>query len=261
MRLDSARAKLERARVHRSQLLEAGIDWLQRHGHQPLPMKRRIEPWQDGGEVVIYSVGESPLVVPTEVALILGDALSNYRVALDHAAWSLVIANGEPPRPDGVYFPIYAERVKFERAFAGKMPGVSDVTRQIVDRYQPFRNGEKFGDHPLYLLNEWNRFDKHRTLPVVAVLAASMSVELPGEYENFEILQRERARDPEYLTPGMDLVRIYGRRRDPSKDNDVRIKVGGTVTIAHESGRPLELLLERIDKVVDAAITELERAG
>lgn len=261
MNLTSSRAKFERARVHRSEFLKTGLKWLERHEGEPFPMGKRVEPWKDGGEVVIYSVGRFAKAVPDEIAAIVGDALFDYRAALDHLAWLLVpdVEKAKGRVADIVSFPLSSFREKFPDQFRRTMPGVDDVTRSIVARHQPFQNGAQSLEHPLAILHDWNRFDKHRVLPVMLVNATNVIVTVPEDFKNFEVIDTQRARDPQYLLPGMDLVHIYGHRRKPGMDHSVLIRVQAEVTIGHESGRPIEGVLDRIDTAVDNVLSEFER--
>lgn len=258
MLLASARAKFARAREHRETFMAAAGEWLMSLD-MTMPIEKRIEPWEDGGEVIIFSVGTIRLEPPLRIALLVGDALSNYRAALDHLAWQLVTASGTPPKPNQVYFPIGRDREQFAADLRRKMPGVGPVTGAIVKRYQPFQHGAQALDHPLWILAEWVGVDKHRAVPLFAHYSTEVGATVPDNFPNFRVMARERRDTIEYLLPGTDLIRIYGKRIEPGKDHGVRVKFGGQITIAHESGRTLEAVLDGADRVVDAILGEFER--
>jgi hypothetical protein len=225
-----------------------------------MPMQKRIEPWKDGGEVITYSMGQNHLEPPLRIALLVGDALSNYRAALDHLAWQLVTKDGTPPKPNQVYFPIGLDRLAFAADLRRKMPGVAPVTGSIVERYQPFQHGERARSHPLWILSEWVGVDKHRAVPLSVLYSTRVEATVPDGFPNFRVMAREGRAEPiEYLLPGTDLIRIYGKRIEPRKDPGALVRFGGQATIAHESGRTLEAVLDGVDRVVDAILGEFER--
>jgi hypothetical protein len=57
----------------------------------------------------IFRFGEAP-VVPPVLSAIIGDAVHNLRVSLDHLAWQLVLATGKTPGGD-TSFPIFTTRL------------------------------------------------------------------------------------------------------------------------------------------------------
>ena len=260
MKLTSPRAKFERARRHRSELMESGLTWLKEHAAGPMPVGKRVESWENGGEVIIYSVGTHPEKVDDEIALILGDALNDYRSALDHLAW-LLVPNDAKQRgrvAENIYFPVSDNEARFPQQFKTKMPGVGDVTRSIISRHQPYRNKSLVEDHPLWLLHHWNRADKHRVLPVIAVGASNLTAKVQNQFDNFEVLQQKIIPNHLYFLPGTDLLWLYGRRPNPKKEHGVLVKWGGSVVIAHEGGKSLEMVLNQIDAAVDAVLSEFE---
>ena len=123
---------------------------------------------------------------PEMLPLIVGDCLQNMRVALDHLAWALAELGGKEP-PRNTAFPIYIDRDDFHdqtkkgvptaRSGLGKMRALPEEARTIIEGLQPY-----YGDdpimHPLWVLNEYSRIDRHRTLSVMYSLS---------DYSDFEI--------------------------------------------------------------------------
>lgn len=95
-----------------------------------------------------------------EMALRLGDALHNFRSALDSLVWSLCHLDGKRPRnPRSVYFPCVLDEAKWPAAattLASMPPDFLDRIRQV----QPFAPGVVWS--PLQLLVELSNQDKHR---------------------------------------------------------------------------------------------------
>lgn len=113
--------------------------------------------------------------IPTDIGLMIGDCLHNFRAALDHVIFALSRPRIENPKESG--FPICVARDQFDGP-AGKRRGPSGVSkikhcppsaRPVILRHQPYRrmDGTETG-HPLWLLNELENIDKHRLFHIVA---------------------------------------------------------------------------------------------
>lgn len=261
--LRSAAAKYRRADSHRQALLENGLEWLQGAlKGAPVPIHKGTRPWQDG-ELVTYSVAPFGATPPAELGLILGDALSNYRAALDHLAWTLASQAGEPPRPKLIYFPICDTRQKFQSESPRKLAGVLPTYVSMIERRQPYLNGAQSAKHPLLTLERLVQRDKHRSLHLLAAASTGFKIDVPASYTNFEVWHQERHAERvnvPSLKPGMEFFRVYGRRRNPSEEHGVRIRVQGmNLTVTDEEGWPIEGLLERIHRSVGAILDDFER--
>lgn len=124
--------------------------------------------------------------LPEMVPTIIGDCLQNMRVALDHLAWALAESAGEEP-PHNTSFPIYLNSDAFhERNKAGKATGRSGLrrieaipaeARAIIEELQPYHDNDP-SVHPLWVLNEYSRIDRHRTLSVMYAVS---------DYTNFDV--------------------------------------------------------------------------
>jgi hypothetical protein len=217
--LESAYAKLQRAQVHKIELFTSAGAWATSvdGSHKP-PIERSDEMLPDGSEVVTYTVTESELKPPQEFSLILGDVFVNYRAALDHAAWALVSRYGLPSaagKQSQIAFPVFTDREQFKAKLAHQLPGVDAGAISVVTRYQPFTNDTQAERHPLYLMNEAVRRDKHRTISVIAINAVKMTVDAPQTLTNFVVDKVEQLAPVDKLLPGTELLRIYGRRPGP----------------------------------------------
>src|SRR5689334_5239115 len=83
--LDEARAKLGRAREHADRLSQGGPALDGPDLPPPITWTTTFNADENCFDVRIASVREPP----RHLGLILGDALQNFRSALDHAAWRL----------------------------------------------------------------------------------------------------------------------------------------------------------------------------
>ena len=99
-RYESILLKVGRAKHHISDLEKRRDAFL---ADEPYRIGAKPHPIPEIEHTRLYVESVKP--VPTDIPLILGDAIHNLRAALDHAAWQLVEAGGGIPSKD-TYFPI-----------------------------------------------------------------------------------------------------------------------------------------------------------
>jgi len=161
--LDGAWAKIERAKEHLRDL-NAGLDaWK----HSPNMFVVKYD--SQTGEYV-YSLTDLPLRFST----IIGDIAHNLRSSLDVMICGLVRAYGGTVT-EGTGFPVWRELPKdVGKAWKRKVHGLPKDACAVVESLQPYRVGESAaGNHPLWLIHELNRLDKHQVLTII-YLAAQM---------------------------------------------------------------------------------------
>jgi len=137
---------------------------------------------REAGGVVTYELRlvESP---PQRLSVIAGEIAHDLRSALDHLAWHAIEANGERPSRDTA-FPI--QREADESAFARQTRGMSNRVVAAVRDTQPFSNATP-GRDPLLRLHDFNRFDKHRLLHVVAIAMQEIHLTIGGRQGTGEV--------------------------------------------------------------------------
>jgi hypothetical protein len=116
------------------------------------------------------------------LSLLIGEVLHNLRSALDTLAYSLAVAYTKPlpeKAAQGSEFLIVGD--VDGQGHAGVGSGLFQNARQrrigawhpdaqtAVEGLQPYHRGNKFRQHPLWILHELDRFNKHRLLhPAIA---------------------------------------------------------------------------------------------
>jgi hypothetical protein len=114
-------------------------------------------------------------------SLIIGDCIQNMRAALDQLAFSLASAYTVPLPDDWArksQFPIFGDEDRQGRSGVGpamfsnngtaKIRGIDPAAQVIIERLQPYHQGQNFRTHPLWILCELSNIDKHRLIhPVV----------------------------------------------------------------------------------------------
>lgn len=150
--------KVERAEEHYAALDAAVVEFL---GSQPYRLV--VEVSSDGLEHT-YRVAD--VRQPgAALSVFIGDCLHNYRSALDHLVWQLVLANaGTPSRRNE--FPIFLERDQFKLHARKKLAGVAPAAAAVIEGFQPYQRPDLGAAlrHPLWALHELDIQDKHRLL-------------------------------------------------------------------------------------------------
>ncbi len=99
--------------------------------------------------------------VPSDFALILGDAIHNLASALD-LAWFELTAT-DTPKKHKIIFPIFPSKEHLEKFIADrpKQASIVAVSRKLLDEIQPYKGGN--GD-AIYSIHHLDIADKHRLL-------------------------------------------------------------------------------------------------
>lgn len=109
--------------------------------------------------------------------VILGDAIGNYRAALDHLTWALVKRFKAPltvKQARAVQFPMHNSAGDFEAQKARRTPGLPDTPhRAIMKGYQPYRRG--YGPRGIRWIRSLADVDKHRAVPVTVLAPHGIS--------------------------------------------------------------------------------------
>jgi hypothetical protein len=100
-------------------------------------------------------------------AVVVGDAVHNFRSTLDHLVFQLVLMDGGAPT-ELTQFPIALGKGDFKRQAARRMRGVTAQHHDAVREFQPYRS-EDPNFHPLALLKDLSNIDKHRVVHFVQV--------------------------------------------------------------------------------------------
>jgi hypothetical protein len=155
-RLIGIRAKIERAKQHVRDL-EIAVQAFRNTNLYGFQIEDDLQTGEKIHRVHIRSQ------TPDDFSLMIGDAVHNLRSALDHLAWQLVEANGNPPGK-GTYFPISETLTKYIASKGAKIQGMSAGAESLIDSIKPYLGG----NDDLWKLQELDNFDKHRLLLVTA---------------------------------------------------------------------------------------------
>jgi hypothetical protein len=142
---------------------------------------------------------------------ILGDAIHNYRSALDHAAWEMVhrfgakISAGDARK---VQFPMHNSAKDFAKWQGRRTPGVPDKPhRAFLKRYQPYRHGD--GPKAIRWLRRLSDHDKHRELIPAVVAPKGVLIAAQALMPEIQLLRyRALLTRPSQIEPGTPIVEL-----------------------------------------------------
>jgi hypothetical protein len=178
---------------------------------------------------------------PAEWALRLGDVVGNYRAALDHLAWTIVMRGVKgrtltEAQESGVYFPICVSPSHFTKSIGRKLPGARRADLAVIRRYQPYQRGKRnLPIHVLTILNECSKLDKHRALQTTPTRPARSELRI-GRTEDCEVTEpvgMTRIRTTA-IQPNAEVGRIRVRKTGPNPRAYVNARFGLEVAIEHK---------------------------
>ena len=148
--------------------------------------------------------------LPARWSLVAGDALYNFRAALEYLAWHLVRAGMEPQpkNPRAVQFPIFTDKEVFDKSIKTRLPGVKPAHLEIVEKYQPYIGGQKTSPHPLSVLVELSNTDNTTKSKVPLSGITRVDLTFIGA-SDFEYEQRLEYPDPILTMVPADAKEIY----------------------------------------------------
>lgn len=198
--LDGARAKLGWANKH-FETLKADISRLPDEAKN-VRISQQFEPNEGRIQLIISSVPN----YPTEWSLLIGDAVQNFRAALNYLAWELAKWNlakqGLSRDPDGgTQYPIATQPQHFQRHYVKDIhpnhialmehlqpyrPGAMERTEtQYVQPYKWYLEWAPTINHPLGRLQTLSNADKHQSLRPIAIRHAVGSLR-PEAYRGID---------------------------------------------------------------------------
>lgn len=222
--LDGVHAKINRAEFHVEQLKLALNEWV---AACTTPTLLRTETQPDGKQVYFTLTTTNP---PPSCSLHLGDAIHNFRSALDHLICQLAIAAGNPSACDKTQFPIFIQGTAEERQRVKRMiRHVSTTAQAIIERLQPYeRWPHNATAAPVWVLAELDNIDKHRLLIVANQKIADGEIELQiGDSVRSLTLSKVSAFKPLELGAIPFRITLTG----PEADKEVKVNARATIGV------------------------------
>ena len=170
--LRGAFLKIQWAKQHIDNLGRARISFLGTDAYFGIP---KFDPETNRTQFILRSVPD----IPSDISLLLGDAIHNLRTALDHLACELVRSTGiSDPK---VYFPICKTEDIYEAESDGKTKGMPPEAKKLIDRLCPY--GGK--NHLLWGLHQLDIIDKHRLVLSTTIKTGGGSVTLDKQARDY----------------------------------------------------------------------------
>jgi len=252
--------KLARALEHLEAYNRVAKRWIDLQG-KSLPFQSDSEVSVQGTRYIVYwkPIEELPAA---ELGLLVGDFLHSLRSSLDHLAYELAAAYTVPLPPraaEASEFPVFWKRPMNAREEQAKIGCIHPDAVKLIKAIQPHHKGNKYTEDPLWILNELERIDKHRTLHITVHQLTKNDI----AGRNMGILSFTGMATPEGLKKGAKVAEFLVARIDPNQPMNVDYRLSTTITLEPGlplSGKPLGLSLRKIhDDIKGIAVIPLER--
>ena len=164
--------KLDRADTHLRNLSRQFKRFEARHAARVAP---RVVSAQKAPNQWSYQLEVDELVFPVtgqNWAPIIGDTVHNLHAALDYLIWALYKASGVSGGESRIAFPIFVDEKRYHEQSGRMLRGLSEDARDKIYQLQPFMSSNDPSDHPLNLLYQLERRDKHRSLNSTVMVGA-----------------------------------------------------------------------------------------
>ena len=121
--------------------------------------------------------------LPPKLAVIIADAIHNYRSALDQLIFELAFMDTRGRELESTAFPASDTLVNFEgeKVKTRLLAGLTKQHRAQLKRFQPYRGWKSPGPHPFRLLNDLSNDDKHRLTQPALVHAQTFRMRVLNE--------------------------------------------------------------------------------
>lgn len=132
-------------------------------------------------EVVNY---HRNLPIPKRFGVLAGEIVHHLRSSLDHIVWIFSDDTSKTLHENALEFPIFAKAMSKDdlRRYKRKIHGIANIrVRTLVEKLQPYQSGTAAINHPLCVVHDMDRFDKHRELVIVTSCASVEFPELPAD--------------------------------------------------------------------------------
>ncbi len=246
--LEGSRLKVERAKEHFRYLQAQIVTFLAQN-----PYGIVIDQDKKTGEAIWYArVSQEP---PGQWAAIVGDIVHNLRAALDHIVFQLI---GDPQN-EYSEFPSSWKAEHYESSGRGKIKGVPVAAETIIQTVQPYQRGDAYHAHPLYLLNELARRDRHRLLNIVGAAARIQQFTIgKGDIH----IDRLEIGGPQFVCPLKDGAQIIRLKMTAEPPVDVESQFAFEIAfeeIGPAKGQTVVPLLQQLISFVDGIVTIFQR--
>src|SRR3954451_18997253 len=174
--------RIEQANKHLTTLNDERIAF-----HERLDKKDRriIGEFEGDTSEYVFRVNCDP--PDPRLGILVSEFSHHLRATLDNLVWQLVLLRGGSPTRL-TQFPIYESRERYQSS-SWMLRGVSADDRALIERCQPFQQGERAADAYLAQLAWLNNMDKHRFVHVgcarARIMPMTVSYGEEGEFAGY----------------------------------------------------------------------------
>ena len=162
---------------------------------------------------------------PERWSILLGDILTNFRAALDHAFWYAANNHSGPPdKPNLVVFPIATTAKQFKRYRDDLSALVSPQVWEAIESIQPLHGEERAHTHPLAILQWLSNMDKHRFVHIVGLVSIDLGPTIVEATPPVEIVENWRLEGP--AEDGAVVARLKFKRSPGNRQVDLKPTFG-----------------------------------
>ena len=189
--------------------------------------------------------------LPDSFAVRFGDAIHNYRCALDHLAWQLVKhgATPNPSRENSVQFPICSTESDFRIKEKIRLPGVTREKIDFIRGLHAYKRG-KATNEALLSLASLSNDDKHRSIR--PALSAFKDFKHEMRFTDCKPVEFAGPSSAPELKPDAVIARLTCLMTGP--DPHVHMDLTPSLYIVLDDGRPMFEVLYGIRKEVEAVL-------
>lgn len=214
--------------------------------------------------VVLARIGRQPPTLSDDFPFLFGDAIQNYRAALDHLVWGLVSrfrrGKGRISRrlAKEVQFPMHPTARAFADLKEKRTPGVPDAPhRAFLKRYQPYRRGR--GPQSIRWLRYFSDRDKHRVVVPAVMVPKNFQLRVQTPPGVSVIHQEPLVTRPTVLRPETPVTRLT-LLAAAEEGREASVRVNSSFELLPVVGRrvPAQTILTMIDETVAEIIRGIE---
>jgi hypothetical protein len=186
--------------------------------------------------------------IPDKISVVVGDALSQLRSALDVLVCSAALNNGAT-NTKNIYFPFAKDAAEFELpATQRKIEKLSNGDRMVVGAFKPYKGGNDL----LWSLNALCNIDKHNRLIAVGGMGGRINAMHLTGGQYFIPAPRRQPLDK-------DVVLIVGRSGNPPQ-GDINLSLDIAFReVELVAGQPIVALLNKYADLVEYIINCFDR--
>ncbi len=253
--LDSARHRLERADQNIRDLHAEIIEFLAPYPPLGFSVINKEVVFKDEDRQARFDVlreHAKQSAIP-RFSVLAGEIIHHLRSAFDHVAWQLSCPEARLRFPNSIEFPVCAarpracswtpEETKHSR-YCGKIQGILSVTALArIYGLQPYTGTDR-RNHPLLLIHDMDRFDKHRELVVTTnIVQVDLSANV---FERFRTVK-----DP--ASGGQHILSLMW----PPKV-DMGGEIRAEIAFAKLGGRENEAIIQSLQDLLRFAVNSVE---